>query len=118
MVGAGIDTLWTPSLPRDVGVMLAIRIVGLQQEFVNDQEHVLRIETLDPSMNPVGKTLEAPFTANIGPDALPGFEIGRIVVVRAQWHARDEGCYTINPSVDGQGCTLPISIRAGQPSSN
>src|SRR6185437_6497287 len=53
IVGAGVDTFWLPEMPGAVQLMLAIRLVGLPDEFTPDQ----RRRTATRIKGPDGETL-------------------------------------------------------------
>ena len=86
LVGAGADSIFTSSLPREAMVFLMLRFAGTEDEF--EAETRFEVRVVDPASR------EQPVAAAALPDArpplrLPGAEIGMLVAPQIGWNASD-----------------------------
>ena len=77
IVGAGLDSMWVPEVPADVGVFLMMRIAGPQYEF--QDQHTVAVKLIDPE-----REEQDVLTAGFGPmdDGTGRFEV-RIALTTA-----------------------------------
>jgi hypothetical protein len=112
LVGAGIDSLWVPDTPADVGVFLMMRIAGAAYEF--EEEHRLSVALIDPERDEeellsfgFGPMPEPP------PQAQPGLDVGILVPAAVGWAAEHLGIYTLDIRVDDRPKrSIAIQIRS------
>jgi hypothetical protein len=113
IVGAGIDTHWLPGLPGQVQVTLAIRVVGLQEEFDESITHT----TAARIRNPGGDTInEISGSFQIGAtSARPEFLVGVTLPAVLTFDVDTEGTYTIEFEVDDATRAIPVHVVRGTP---
>jgi hypothetical protein len=113
IVGAGIDTFWFAELPAPLQLMLAIRLVGLAEEFTPDQQHPTATRIKDPR----GETLsEMAGTFAIGAQsARPEFLAGITLPAALQFEVAEEGSYAIECEFGGASKSLPLHVVQGLP---
>jgi hypothetical protein len=109
--GAGADTVWVPTLPIEVSLLLLLRLGLLEGE-----EASLEIQLLDPRMTLLG-TLGDRLTGTPGPSHIPGSEIPRLQPVLLRLTAETEGIYGAEISSDGRvKDSVYFRVRVGSPS--
>jgi hypothetical protein len=111
IVGAGLDSVWIPDVPADVGVFLMMRITGPQYEF--EAEHVVAVKLVDPERDE-----QDILTTEFGPmEELPptyhqGLDPGILIQAAVGWRAEHFGLHTLEIYVDGKrNRSIPILIR-------
>ena len=114
IVGAGIDTVWLAELPAPVQLMLAIRLVGMVEEFTPDQLHRTTTRIKDPR----GQTI-----SEVGGDfsisaesARPEYLAGVTLPAAVGFQVAEEGTYTIECEFGDATEAIPIHVVLGQPS--
>jgi hypothetical protein len=107
IVGAGIDALFAPELPCELGFPIVIRIVGL----ADGREHTVEVEVLDPEMQRVAEPLSMAFTPEPGPQATPGWEGHAIFPAGVVFEARQYGAYLLNVKIDDNSRSVAFEIR-------
>ena len=113
IVGAGIDTFWMPELPALVQVMLAVRLLGMVDEFDPEVKHTLKSQIRDPLGNVLTETSGG--MAIGGQSARPEWLAGITLPLLVVFDVADEGTYTIEFSVDDASKSLPIHVVEGLP---
>ena len=112
IIGAGIDTFWFADLPAQLQVALAVRLVGLPDEFTLDQQHTARNVVRDPSGEVVTE-VGGEFTME-AESARADWLASVIAHVVVQFEVSEEGTYTIELNVDDASSSLPIHVVHGQ----
>ena|SRR5947209_4120114 len=111
LVGAGVDSLWAPEVPADVGVVLMMRIAGPTYEF--EEEHQLAVRLVDPERDEQ-EMLSATFgpMEQVPPLLHPGLDAGILVPAGIGWRAEHFGLYTLEIAVDARRHrSVPILVR-------
>jgi hypothetical protein len=111
LVGAGLDSVWVPEVPADVGIFLMMRIAGASYEF--QEAHTIAVKLIDPE-----REEQEVLTAGFGPvDELPpqyhpALDPGILIPAGIGWHAEHFGLYTLDVLVDDrQRRSIPILVR-------
>lgn len=113
MVGAGIDTFWLRELPGPVQVMLAVRLLAMDEELGSDQQHVLVNRVRDPRGDTIGEArMEFAVEAQ---SARPEWLAGMLLTHVVRFEATEEGTYTVEYAVDAAEKSLPIHVVHGLP---
>jgi hypothetical protein len=110
IVGAGIDAILISSLPANIGLLIALRIVLAEDEF--DTPHELTFTLRDPSMNEVA-TISAQLDG-FQPNPLrePGWEAGNFLPTAHQFQVSEAGTFTVEILLDDRSQhTIPILVR-------
>lgn len=114
IVGAGLDSMWVPEVPADVGVFLMMRIAGPQYEF--QDQHTVAVKLIDPE-----REEQDVLTAGFGPmDELPpaydpALDPGVLIPAAVGWRAEHFGLYTLEIYVDERrNRSVPILLRDPQ----
>ena len=111
IVGAGLDSIWAPEVPADVGLFLMMRIAGPPYEF--EEQHQLSIRLIDPE-GTEQEMLSAAFGPMPEPPPLlhPGMDAGVLVPAAVGWSAHAYGLYTLEVFIDGRRQrSVPILVR-------
>lgn len=111
IVGAGIDSVWTPEVPADVGVFLIMRIAGPSYEF--EEAHTLAVKLIDPERDEQ-EVLTAGFgpVHELPPQHHPGLDTGILVPAAIGWPAEHFGLYTLDIVLDERPRrSIPILLR-------
>jgi hypothetical protein len=111
IVGAGLDSLFLPEVPADVGVFLMMRISGAEYEF--QEQHTVAVKLIDPERD-VQDILAAGFGPMDEPPTHfdPGLDPGILIPAAIGWHAEHFGLYTIEIHVDEhRDRSIPILVR-------
>jgi hypothetical protein len=113
IVGAGIDTFWLPELPAAVQLMVAIRLVGLPEEFTEDQTHATATRIKDPAGQTVSEAA-GEFTVS-AEGARPDFLTGVTIPAAVRFEVDQEGTYAVEYEFGGSAQTIPIHVVVGSP---
>jgi hypothetical protein len=111
LVGAGLDSLWVPEVPADIGVFMMMRITGPQYEF--EEQHSVAVRLIDPE----GEQQEILATdfgpmEELPPAYHPGLDPGVLIPAAVSWSAEHFGLYTLELYVDGKrNRSIPILVR-------
>lgn len=113
IIGAGIDTTQVPGFPSRVQLMLAIRVLGTDEEMPG--EHRIQCSVRDSNGNPVGEELDAELTlpgANIpgGHPAGEGWLQNLMLALGVAFEAPAAGAYTIHVMFDDAEYPVPVYI--------
>jgi hypothetical protein len=111
IIGGGIDSVFVPETPTDVGVFLMMRIVGPQYEF--EEQHTVAVRLIDPAREEA-EVLSAGFGPIENPPPLlhPGMDGGLLIPAAIGWQADDFGLYTLEIYIDDhRERSLPILVR-------
>jgi hypothetical protein len=118
IIGAGIDVLYVPDFPHQVGLMLAVRLAATLEEVAEGQQHELIARVLAPNGGlvraPDGS--EAPplgvtFQATAAQQLVPGWLVTPLFALGLQWWAAEEGTYTIEVSAaDAEPSSSPVHV--------
>jgi hypothetical protein len=100
IVGAGIDTFQTPTLPAEIAVPLTIQLRGTQEEMT--EEHELTVRVLDADLQQLGEDVVLSFQSQLNPEIEAGWEAGAIFTAVNQLLAENEGTYSIEILIDGE----------------
>jgi hypothetical protein len=113
VIGGGIDRYTVPQLPAQLGLTIALRLVGLPDM----AEHTLQVEVFDPSMNPAGQPLPTAKLRQsaLGPDHPAGWEVNVIVPTQVRLEVTEYGTYTVSIKVDGQAHTMAFRVNPPPP---
>jgi len=113
IVGAGVDTFWLEQLPSAIQVMLAIRLVGLPEEFTPEVEYRTATRIKDPS----GEIMsEVSGGARIGADsARPDYLVGVTMPIAVGFEVAEEGTYAIEFEFGEAWSSIPIRVVQGVP---
>lgn len=124
IVGAGIDVLYVPGLPHQVGVMLAVRLAASFEEVSEGQQHTLVVRVLGPDAQPVrtpdgsaAEPLSVAFqTTAVTQQLVPGWLVAPLFALGVQWWAVEEGTYTIDIGVgDAEPLPSPVHVLQTPP---
>jgi len=108
IVGAGVDTFTVGPLPQPVGLMVAIRLVGLAEEFTADQERPMANRIRDPGGNTIA---EAQGTFAIAAEsARPDFLAGVTMPLGLAFNATEEGTYAVEFEFGDQTTMFPLHV--------
>ena len=119
IVGAGIDLLYVPTFPHQVGVMLAVRLAASVEEVSEGQSHeiVVRVQAPGGSLVSTPDGSEAPpltavFQANQPVEQIvSGWLISPLFALAVQWWAVEEGTYAVNVGVgDAEPSLSPVHV--------
>jgi len=108
IVAAGIDTTMVSELPRAIGMMIALRVVGAVDELVGNtldlHSHVEApdqaiVSQLDHAIGPI----EAPAARQDWP-------LGLGLCFAVQWEATMAGTYMVHIRVDQEYDALPMHV--------
>lgn len=113
IIGAGIDTYWVRELPTPIQVVLAVRLLAMQEELDEAVPHSGMNRVRDPRGN-VLSDIGGEFAVggeSARPEWLTGIMLGTVV----QFEATEEGTYTIEHVVDESSASLPIHVVHGAP---
>jgi hypothetical protein len=113
IVGAGIDTFWFAELPAAVQVMVAIRLVGLPDEFTEERSHSTATRIKDPSGQTVSEAV-GEFTVS-AEGARPDFLTGVTIPAAVRFEVNQEGAYAVEYEFGGSEQTIPIHVVVGSP---
>lgn len=98
MLGAGIDSLWIPDLPKPAAIWLMLRLAGAEDEF--REETKLEVRVVDPERDET-QALAVEYSAQeMPPLKVPGTEAGLLLPAVIQWEASHYGLYTIEVFID------------------
>jgi hypothetical protein len=92
LVGAGIDSMWVPSLPHEMSLFLVLRFVGAEDEFEAGTWFEVRL--VDPKLRETQVATRAVAAAK-PPLKFPGLEMGAPFASLIDWEASDYGLYTL-----------------------
>jgi hypothetical protein len=110
IIGAGIDTVAVAELPTPIQILLAVRLVGLNEEFTADQQHQATNRVRDPTDEVISE-VRGEFV--IGAESSRAdWLAGVIVPVGVQFPAAEEGTYTIELTMDDASTSLPLHVVA------
>jgi hypothetical protein len=113
IIGAGIDTFWCMELPTTIQVVLAVRLLALDDELDEEVAHQALNRVRDPNGELVS---EVGGEFRIGGDAIhKDWLQGIMVSSLVQIEVTEEGTYMIEHEVDGTSKSLPIHIVLGPP---
>ena len=108
IVGAGIDAVAFPEFPAQVQLALAVRLVGLQEEFDPDVDHTMSNIVRAPDQSIIGQMQG---TFQIGADSKqPSWLTAVIIPMVVAFVAQTEGTYMIEQDVDGITKAVPIHV--------
>lgn len=111
LVGAGLDSIWLPEVPSDVGVFLMMRVSGPVYEF--EEAHTIAVKLVDPERDEQ-EVLTAGFGPMGGPPPgyHPGTDPGILVPAAIGWRAEHFGLYTLDVLIDARPKrSIPILVR-------
>lgn len=115
IIGAGIDTVWIEELPAMVGCMVAVRLVGMPDEFTPDQKRPTSTRIKSPSGATISE-VQGSFALGIE-SARPEYLVGATLPVAIQFPVTEEGTYAVEFEFGDVWESLPIHVVLGQPSS-
>lgn len=99
IVGAGLDSVWLPEVPADVGVFVMLRVAGAAYEF--EEPHTFAMRLVDPQSDEHNLlSLEFGPMAEPPPLLHPGMDPGILVPVAIGWRAEHFGLYTLEIYID------------------
>jgi hypothetical protein len=99
LVGAGVDSIWTSSLPWRAMLFLVLRFAGAEDEL--EEETSFEVRVVDPAAREqLAATAFLP-RASL-PLRLPGSEIGILVAREIGWDATEYGLYTLEVYLSGR----------------
>ena len=113
IVGAGIDTFWLRELPGAIQIMLAIRLVGLPEEFTSEQRHPMATRIKAPNGDTLSEA-KGEFAVE-AEGARPGYLAGVTIPTAVRFDVRDEGTYAIECEFGDAWKSLPIHVVHGLP---
>jgi hypothetical protein len=99
LVGAGIDSIWAPSLPHRTALVLMLRFVGPEDEF--EEGAPLEVRLVDPRFRET-PVLASAVAAAPPPLKLPGAEMAASFTSSVGWNASDYGLYTLEVYLAGR----------------
>jgi hypothetical protein len=111
IIGAGIDTLSVPELPSPIQIVLAVRLVAMNEEFTLDQQHHATNRVLNPAGEPISE-VKGEFTV-AAESSRSEWLAGVILPIVVRFPAEEEGTYTIELIVDSASTSLPLHVVAG-----
>lgn len=98
LIGAQVDSVVVESLPVDVQIDVAIRVVGTVQDF--RVAHAVQVVLSDPHLVELGE-LSIPVGPRMpGANHIPGYEINRHVATRISIPAEVPGGYDLSFALD------------------
>lgn len=109
IVGASVDTVQVLTLPATIPVTIAVRLVAALDELGEDKPHELRCVARNADLEEVGEvqgTASWPVPEAARADWLLGIHLPLVV----QFEAGEEGTYTLDISVDGNGYPVPMHV--------
>lgn len=99
LFGAGLDSIWLPEIPADVGTFLMMRISGPTYEF--EQEHTLAVKLIDPQSGEHELLVAGFGPIDEPPQHLhPGLDPGILIPAAIGWRAEHFGLYTLEVFID------------------
>lgn len=108
IIGAGIDTYFVPELPAAVQVLLAVRLLAMEEELDPDVQHRSVNRVRDPA-GTVLSEVAGDFTVE-GSHGQPEWLAGLMVATVVVFEAAAAGTYTLEHGVDDSTASLPIHI--------
>jgi hypothetical protein len=111
IVGAGVDSVTVPELPHLVRLAVAIRLVGLVEEFTPDRRHAMANRITDPDGSILSE-LSAEFAINVE-SSRPEFLTGVTLPAAARFDAADEGTYAVEYEFGDSVKTIPLHVVLG-----
>jgi hypothetical protein len=100
LVGAQVDSVIVPSLPADIVFDVAIRLVGLTNDFERGCQ--IEVSLAAPTFESIGKLdIDVPPRAP-GPDHIPGSEINHHIMTRIDFEAIEYGAHHLEFRLDGK----------------
>jgi hypothetical protein len=109
LVGAGVDSIWASSLPRQATVFLMLRFAGAEDEFEDETSFEVRV--VDPAAREQLAAAASLPHATL-PLRLPGIEIGVLVTREIDWDATEYGLYTLEVYLSNRRLrSVPVAVR-------
>lgn len=113
IVGGGVDTYWFQEFPAQIHLMFAIRLLGMAEEFTEDQNHPTVTRIKDPNGNMLSEMKgEFAIGANV---ARPDYLAGVTVPIAMGFEVAEEGTYAVEFEFGDAWQSLPIHVSLGQP---
>lgn len=113
VLGAGLDSYWLPDeqLPTAMGVFLATRVAGPEEEWATPTAFAVRLVRPDLEQEDM---LEIPLQMPAMPPLKqPGHEAGMLLPLLMQWEAQEHGLYSFDLLLNGvRERSVPINIRS------
>jgi len=113
IVGAGSNIFWVPEFPAVVDLMMAVQILGGEEEIGHEYE--IRGHVLGPDMQPVAPGMTGQFafgeSAALKPD---GWEETAIVPIGMQFPAEVEGPYTWEFAIGDRSTTVSLLVQQSE----
>jgi hypothetical protein len=123
----GFDTIWVDSLPTPAQVefIVAVLVMGLPQDFVQDAQRDAEVYLIGPGPDPLDKAealIAMQFEIRTGEpnsEAVEGWEIRTVLPLVIRFTPRVEGHHLMEFYVNGraQRCFIPLRVRLKEPSS-